>query len=522
MALPPGHPGPPRERPGHPPPHELPGGREPRGERLPAGVHRGAAEVDQRGLRADGRRSDVERAARDRRTRRRHQAADRGRSLRIPGRLRGGVRAPDRRAERRSGPPGPDRTRGPGAGPAALPHGPPARGRASPPRVAVVTALSRPLIVASNRGPVSFERDESGELFARRGGGGLVTALTGALSMTGGLWIACAMTEGDREQAASSDGGRIEVLAEDVKYDLRYLVPPEDVFDRYYNVISNRVLWFLHHFLWDTVRSPRFGAATREAWADYTRVNRDFAESLAAAGEGRDVAPGYLVQDYHLSLVPAMLRERRPDALIGHFSHTPFSGPGYLGILPPDMADGLVRGLLGADVLGFQSKRWAELFLMSCRMLPDAKVDLRRGRVDLDGRRTLVRVYPISVDAQALRSQAGTPDAGNRRRRLRATIPRDGKLILRVDRTELSKNILRGFLAFETLLKEHEEWRSRAQMLTLLNPSRRGIPEYRAYTRECLAAADRINKELGTEAWKPIDVRIQDDYDEDLAAVGAL
>src|SRR5438445_6267774 len=161
----------------------------------------------------------------------------------------------------------------------------------------------RQLVVASNRGPVSFEPEEDGRGYvAKRGQGGLVSALTGALSMTGGLWIACAMSEGDRAEAESSEGGRIEVLTEDVKYDLRYLAPPEDVFDRYYNVISNRILWFLHHFLWDTVRSPRFGAGTRQAWTDYTRVNRDFAEALAAAGEGRDPGPVYLVQDYHLSL----------------------------------------------------------------------------------------------------------------------------------------------------------------------------------------------------------------------------
>jgi trehalose 6-phosphate synthase len=379
-------------------------------------------------------------------------------------------------------------------------------------------ASRRPLIVASNRGPVSFEPDETGDVVARRGGGGLVTALTGALSMTGGLWIACAMTEGDREQATSSEDGRIEVLSEDTKYDLRYLTPPPDVFDRYYNVISNRILWFLHHFLWDTVRSPRFGSATRQAWSDYRRVNEDFATELASAGQGRHPAPVYLVQDYHLSLVPTMLRERNPDALIGHFSHTPFAGPGYLQILPPDVADDLLRGLLGADVLGFQSKRWAELFLLSCRMLPGATVDLRRRRVRLDGRETMVRVYPISVDTDGLREMSRAPGGRARRHRLRAQLPPDGKLILRVDRTELSKNILRGFLAYETLLRTHQEWQGRSRMLALLNPSRRGIPEYRAYTRECLAAVERINAELGTENWKPIDMRIQDDHDEVIAS----
>jgi trehalose 6-phosphate synthase len=381
-----------------------------------------------------------------------------------------------------------------------------------------VNAPNRPLVVASNRGPVSFEHDDD-ELAMKAGQGGLVTALTGALSMTGGLWIACAMTEGDREQVARSEDGRIEVLGEDVKFDVRYLSPPEHVFDRYYNLISNRVLWFLHHFLWDTVHSPRFGAGTREAWRDFVQVNEEFADALASAGDGRDPSPMYLVQDYHLALVPALLRKRRSDALIGHFSHTPFAGPAYLQILPPEMAEALLRGLLGADILGFQAEQWAEYFLLSCRTLPGARVDLRRRRVRLDGRETSVRVYPISVDGQSLRERSKTAEVRAARRRLARELG-DMKLVLRVDRTELSKNILRGFLAFETFLKRHDEWRGRVRMLALLNPSRRGIPEYRAYTRECLAAAERINKEQGHDAWKPIDVRIQDAMDDVVAAYG--
>jgi trehalose 6-phosphate synthase len=379
--------------------------------------------------------------------------------------------------------------------------------------------LERPLVVASNRGPVSFDRDETGELVEKRGAGGLVTALTGALAMTGGLWVSCAMTDGDREQVTRSREGRIDVLGEDLKYDLRYLAPPPDAFDRYYNGISNRVLWFLHHMLWDLVRSPRFGAGTRQAWADYVRVNEEFAGALDEAAAGRDPAPMYLVQDYHLSLVPAKLRERRPDALISHFTHTPFAGPAYLTVLPEEMARELLVGLLGADILGFQSERWAELFLLSCRTLDDAKVDLRRRRVEMNGRTTQVRVYPISVDAPTLRELSREPDVRRMRRELAKEIG-ERKLILRVDRTELSKNILRGFLAFETLLKEHPEWVERVQMMALLNPSRREIPEYRAYTRECLSTAERINTELGTEDWKPIDVQIKNDYARALAAYG--
>ena len=381
---------------------------------------------------------------------------------------------------------------------------------------------SRPLLIASNRGPIQFDVGEEGELEESRGVGGLVTALTGALSGTGGLWVAAAMTEGDRLAAERAPGGRIEVADEDAKYHVRYLSIPPLPYDRYYNVVSNRILWFAHHYLFDAPRTPRFGAAAWEAWEHYVEVNRAFAETLARehprdAGGGPGAGPAYLVQDYHLSLVPAMLRELRPDALVAHFSHTPFAGPDYFRILPDRMADAILRGLLGADVLGFQSQDWADNFLLCCRHLEGARVDLRSRRVELGGRRVLVRVFPIAIDPPALRRTAATPAV----RRLRREISRwkgNARMILRVDRTDLSKNILRGFLAYEAFLREHPSWIGRVQFLALLNPSRRAIPEYRAYSRECLRAAERINAELGTPDWRPIEVAVGDDYERAIAA----
>lgn len=378
-----------------------------------------------------------------------------------------------------------------------------------------MSAPLRPIVVASNRGPVSFELDQEGRPVPGRGGGGLVTALTGVLQVTGGRWIAAAMTEGDRLQAERSPGGRIEALTEEAKYDLRYLALDPEAFDRAYNVVSNRILWFVHHYLWDVPRTPRFGEATARAWGDYRGINAAFAAAMSEEARGSD--PAFLVQDYHLSLVPRMLRERRPRALISHFTHTPFAGPGYLRILPTEIRLELLRGLLGADVLGFHDAMWAESFLLCCRQLPGARVDLRRRVVDAEGRRTLVRTYPIAIDVPALRDRARRPDV----RRLREALRRrrgDGRLVLRVDRMELSKNILRGFLAYEDFLRRHTEWRGRIGFLAMLNPSRRAIPEYRAYTRECLRAAERINADLGRPDWQPIEVAIRDDM---LGAVAA-
>ncbi|HXJ63586.1 MAG TPA: trehalose-6-phosphate synthase [Actinomycetota bacterium] len=380
----------------------------------------------------------------------------------------------------------------------------------APPRPG--SAPRRPLVVASNRGPVQFEVSEDGSIEHARGGGGLVTGLTGALSSAGGLWVAAAMTDGDRH-AAEHAAGDMEIADEDAKYRVRYLTPEAERFDRYYNVVSNRVLWFIHHYLFDAPRTPRFGRAVRAAWDDYVAVNREFADALAEEpGE-----PAFLVQDYHLSLAPLMLRESRPDALVAHFSHTPFAGPDYFRILPQAMGDAVLRGMLGADVLGFHCDDWAENFLLCCRHVEGARVDLRRRRVEIDGRSVAVRTYPIAIDAPALRRQATSPAVRRARREL-VRWKGDAQMILRVDRTDLSKNILRGFLAYETLLNEHPRMRGRVRFLALLNPSRRAIPEYRAYTRDCLRAAERINAELGTPDWQPVTVVVRDDIDRAVAA----
>jgi trehalose 6-phosphate synthase len=380
-------------------------------------------------------------------------------------------------------------------------------------------AAGRPVIIASNRGPVTHDLDAEGEPVQRRGVGGLVTGLTGALHMTGGLWVASAMTDGDRMVAERSPEGRIEVLTEDSKYNLRYVGIDPGVFANYYDVISNRVLWFLHHFLFDVVHTPQFGNETSRAWDDYVTVNQAFADALASEEGGMTRAPAYLVQDYHLSLVPQMLRDLRPDALIAHFGHTPFAGPRYFWILPDAMAEAILKGMLAADVVGFHSETWAENFLLACRELRGAMVDLRRRRVELDGRRTMVRVHPIGIDGESLRASAGTPEVRAARREL-LRWRGDTKLVLRVDRTELSKNILRGFLAFEAFLREHPEWVGRVRFLALLNPSRRGLAEYRSYTDECLRTAERINEELAGQGPPPIEVVVQDDHPRALAAFG--
>ncbi|WP_033424691.1 alpha,alpha-trehalose-phosphate synthase (UDP-forming) [Actinomadura flavalba] len=373
------------------------------------------------------------------------------------------------------------------------------------------------VLVASNRGPVSFSRSGDGALTARRGGGGLVSGLAG---VTGGgadvLWVCAALGDADRE-AARASGGRLDLAGHDTGgAAVRMLDIPAGTFQRAYNGVANSTLWFVHHLLYDTPRAPHFDARARRDWQSYEAYNAAFADALA-----RDAAPGAkaVVQDYHLSLAPAMLRERRPDLRIAHFSHTPWAPPEYFRLLPDDIAAAVLGGVLGADHAGFLTERWAAAFLACCAELEGAKVDHAARTVRYAGHVTRVGVHALGVDAADLRARAAQADVADRAAALRERVG-GRRLIVRVDRTELSKNIVRGLAAYRELLLQHPGWRGRVVHLAFAYPSRGDLPEYRAYTAAVRETADAINAEFGTGDWEPLIVQVEDDYPRSLAAFG--
>ncbi|MEP6757817.1 MAG: trehalose-6-phosphate synthase [Actinomycetota bacterium] len=374
------------------------------------------------------------------------------------------------------------------------------------------TALESPLVVASNRGPVSFQRNDEGELVGERGSGGLVTALAGVLFESDATWLAAAMTDGDLEVAASGRPIEVDPAGRAAFVD----IPPER-YNGYYNGVSNRVLWQLHHYLFDLSYLPTWDAESRQIWDDYREVNRIFAEAL---DQHQDGPPVYLVQDYQLSMVPRFLRELRPDARIAHFTHTPFAAPAYMRVLPGPFREDLLRGMLGADVLGFQAEQWAENFLLSARdSLPDVHVDVRRRRVKVGNRTVLVRTYPVSLDPGPLRATARGAEVKTIRREI-AAWREDSKLLLRVDRLELSKNVLRGFQAYESFLHDRPDWHGRVRFLALLPRSRSEIPEYQLYAERCREAVDMINAKFGGAGWQPVEMRTEENYAQAVAAYG--
>jgi trehalose 6-phosphate synthase len=375
------------------------------------------------------------------------------------------------------------------------------------------------LVVASNRGPVQFEVDDDGNLTSGRGAGGMVAALGPALAGKAGTWVAAAITEGDRVAArrvARSGRLRTVELAQGAVR-LRSLVFDPREYQSYYNRVANRTIWFLHHYLFDVPRHPRFDRSFRVAWQHYEGVNRAFA---AACDDEADPGAEVFVQDYHLALVPATLRRRRPDLRIAHFTHCPWADPGYFQMLPGAVATAVLEGMLGADQLGFLVPRWARNFLHCCLEAGFA-VDFERHAVTAgDGRRVGVRTYPLGVDGDALRERAGQADARAQDRAV-ADLARGRRLIVRVDRMELSKNILRGLEGYGMFLERNPRARGRVVHYALTYPSRRDLPEYQAYTAEVKHMADAINERFRTRTWEPVLLELRDNYPRALAAMAA-
>ncbi len=367
------------------------------------------------------------------------------------------------------------------------------------------------VLVASNRGPVSYAVGEDGSLNAKRGGGGLVSGLSAIGSDADALWVCSALSDGDREavrrgivgagpEAPPQRGGGGRRAGED---GVRMLDIPADVHADAYNGIANSVLWFVHHMLYQTPLEPVFDAEFRRQWASYETYNRAFAEALAEeAAQGAAV----VVQDYHLTLVPGMLRELRPDLRIGHFSHTPWAPPEYFRMLPDDVAGQVLRGMLGADRLGFLTQRWADAFVACAERFAGG----------LGG--TRVGVHGLGADADFLRKRSHEQDVDERMAALREEIGEGRRTIVRVDRTELSKNIVRGLLAYRRLLEAHGEWRERVVHVAFAYPSRQDLAVYRDYTAEVQRLADEINAEFGTPGWTPVVLHVKDDFARSLAA----
>ncbi|MDP2211891.1 MAG: trehalose-6-phosphate synthase [Candidatus Aquicultor sp.] len=374
----------------------------------------------------------------------------------------------------------------------------------------------RSIILVSNRGPIQFDYDDAGEIEAKRGGGGLVTAMTAVSEETHATWISAAMTDAERSLARART--TLAFPKENPLYHLRLIDIPESMYNQYYNVISNPLLWFIQHYIWDLAKNPSFTSEVHDAWHNgYVAANRIFAEAAVDACRGHE-RPIIMLQDYHLYTAAKHIREMTDKPLLFHFTHIPWPEPDYLSVLPQQFRVELLEGILSNDLVGFQSRRYANNFLLCCRKLLGCRVNWRRRTVRWKERDVYVRAYPISIDHTSLQTFSETDPVNDYEARLEKDY--EGlKLIVRSDRSDLSKNIVRGFRAFETLLEKHPGLAGQVKFLALLYPTRENIKEYTDYRIEIEQAVADINNRLKTADWTPIYLRLYDNYEESVAAL---
>ena len=366
-------------------------------------------------------------------------------------------------------------------------------------------------VIVSNRGPVTFSRSESGERTHSRGAGGLVTALN-AVSRSGDdvVWIASAQSEED-----------IEVSREPAPYevdDLRVtLVEHEpEAYDLMYNHLANPLLWFVQHGLYDLPYTPLLGEETRRAWEEgYVPVNRNFAEAVSRTVEDAGF-PIILLHDYQLYMTPLFVRERLgTDVFISLFVHIPWPGPDYWGVLPEYIREDVLESLLSADVVAFHTRHYARDFAETAAQVLGVTYDTERAVIHHSGREVWVRAYPISIDPAEFEELAQSESVLEQEEFVKG-LP--GKLLLRVDRMDLSKNVVRGFQAYGRMFERHPEMVGEVTFLAQLQPSRGDIPEYARYAEVVQETAERVNEQHGSASWKPIELSMQDNFPLSVAA----
>ncbi len=376
------------------------------------------------------------------------------------------------------------------------------------------------LIIASNRGPVEFYLTQENDLKHRRGAGGMVTALIDAGNRMEVTWVAMAMTEGDREASKEAADGLIQSPLRGQNMQLRYVAIPKMAYRKHYDKVSNQVLWFLQHYLYNPNEPAMPDRRMQDAWINgYSVANRAIADAVCAEIERVESTPVVMLHDYHLYLASAMIRECHPEAVIQQFIHIPWPDARVWHFLPGNISQAIYRGLVGNDIIGFQTQRDARNFIEGARtMLEGAVVDFEEGAIWWHGQRTQVRAYPISIsvaeERRIVQSVAGRRAAAKIESHLG-----EEKTIMRVDRVDPTKNIVRGFQAFTQVLDEHPELTGKVKFLAFLVPSRQTLPVYQRYTTEVRKTIDEINQQYGTETWQPIEVFFENDRTRALAAM---
>ena len=377
----------------------------------------------------------------------------------------------------------------------------------------------RPLILVSNRGPVEHQVSGDGRPEARRGSGSVVTAFNSLAQKFEFTWVASAMGEGDRVVSDNGKGPHLRSPLPGHQINLRYVVTPRRVYHKYYNILCNPLLWFLQHYMWNPPYNPNVDAAVHDAWeGGYIPVNQAFASAVIDEARTLEQAPIVIGHDYHLYLMPEFVRQGVPEAVIQHFIHIPWPTPQYWHMIPDYITRRICQSLCATDLLGFQTVGDVRCFLDTVdEFVPDVTVDRTNHTVALNGHTTSVKVYPISINVDEVQRIANTPRALDYEARLSADT---GEVtIVRIDRAEPNKNIVRGFRAYELMLTRYPELKGKVKFLAFLVPSRTHIRQYQRYMDEIQQVIQQINNNHGTEDWQPIVPFIENNYIQAIAGM---
>ena len=395
-----------------------------------------------------------------------------------------------------------------------------------PTRMTIQTVSSEPIhacrfIIASNRGPIEYQLSQDKTLKPRRGPGGVVKALIEAASQMKTTWVAMAMTEGDRiaVKEAQQKDSLLPVSLPGHKMQLRYVTISKAAYRKHYEKISNQWLWFLQHYMYNPTEDSATIRQIQDAWTNgYCVANQAIADAVNTEIDREDSSVVVMLHDYHLYLASSMIRQRHPSVVIQQFIHIPWPDVRCWHFLPSNITQAIYSGLVGNDIVGFQTERDARNFIEGARTLLDgAVVDFEEGTIKWQNHCTYVRAYPISIsvtsERRVIRSLAG-------KRAAEQILPwLNEKTFMRVDRIEPTKNIVRGFQAYAQMLDEHPDLLGQVTFLAFLVPSRQSVPIYKRYKTEVMKVIKEINQKYGTDHWQPVQAFYGNDWVRALAAM---
>jgi len=358
------------------------------------------------------------------------------------------------------------------------------------------------LILISNRGPVEHWFDENQRIRRRDAAGGVATALSAVAKRSPVTWLAAACSDADK--AVAILGRKVRIGLES---DLRLVQLPDSAYHQFYESFCNPILWFVQHSLGGLLGGRDLGTEALASWhAGYLPVNRRFAEAAIEEIPGDGLSTQVMLHDYHLYLAPRFIRAARPFAALQQFVHIPWPSPSEWRFLPSTLVRQICASLLANDSVVFQTEASVENFLATCRdyLGERARVRERYGSVEFLGHSAHMALNPVSVDIDELKEVRSNPQWEEYRQALAG--PPGMKTIVRVDRLDPSKNVERGFEAFELLLRRDPGLHGRVRFLAFLVPSRCGIPEYAAHAKRVFDRVNAINASFGRPDWTPISV----------------